>query len=70
MTFTKEQIEEILEKAMQNCIEPETDESSIARYMHGSFNNGIRMMQKETIYQILLMEYDNILKEAEKHEVT
>ena len=69
MTFTKEQIEEILEKAMNKCMEPETDESSIARYMHSSYNSGIRMMQKETIYQLLLVEYEDIMKEAEKHDV-
>ena len=55
MTFTREQIEEILETAQEKCFRPDGDDTIIG-YMDRAFNNGVRMMMKETIYQILMKE--------------
>lgn len=56
MIFTYEQLEAIIEKAMQNCLKQVNDDETIADYMQKSFNNGVRMMQKEMIIQLLLKE--------------
>lgn len=63
MKFTTEQIEKILETAMENCLDKEADET-ITRYMRTAFNNGVRMMMKETVYQLLMIESENLIKEA------
>ena len=55
-TFTYEQIEAIAEEAMQNCLKQVNDDETIADYMQKAFNNGVRLMQKELIYQLLLKE--------------
>lgn len=55
-TYTYEQIEAIAEEAMQNCLKPVSEENTVTDYMQKSFNNGVSLMQKELIYQLLLKE--------------
>ena len=54
--FTYEEIEAITEEAMRNCLKQVNDDETIADYMQKSFNNGVRMMQKEMIIQLLMKE--------------
>ena len=57
MTFTREQIEEILETSQEKCMQPIDSGDMIIDHMNSAFNNGVRMMMKETIYQVLMKEY-------------
>lgn len=56
MTFTREQIEELLEIAQGNCFQPTDTGDMITDHMNGAFNNGVRLMMKEVIYQLLMKE--------------
>jgi hypothetical protein len=55
-TYTFEQIQAIAEEAMRNCLKPVGEENTVTDYMQKSFNNGVSLMQKELIYQLLLKE--------------
>ena len=55
-TFTYEQIEAITEEAMLKCLKPVNDDDTLADYMQKAFNNGVRVMQKEMVIQLLLKE--------------
>lgn len=54
--FTYEEIEAITEEAMMNCLKHVDDDDSIADYMQKSFNNGVRIMQKEVLLRVLMEE--------------
>ena len=56
MTFTREQIEKLLEISQDNCFQPTDTGDMITNYMNGAFNNGVRLMMKEVIYQMLMKE--------------
>ena len=54
--FTFEEIEAITEEAMRNCLKQVDDDETIADYMQKSFNNGVRIMQKEMVIRLLMEE--------------
>ena len=56
MSFSSDQIKNILEKAMNECIRPTDSGSVISDYMEKSFNDGVQMMMLQTLYQVLLIE--------------
>ena len=61
MKFTTEEIEKILEQAMNNCLRPEDEENEIVKHMQSSFNNGVKLMMKESLLQFLTIESKSLL---------
>ena len=64
MKFTTEEIEKILEQAMNNCLRPESDENEIVKHMQNSFNNGVKLMMKESLIQFLTIENKGLLNKG------
>ena len=62
MAFTYEQLEKISEEAVQNCLRNTEGADTIIHHMEVSFNNGVKMMQKELLYQILMIDTEEVRK--------